>query len=201
MAIKSPIEPVYYYECSNGGFRLVYFIPPDELERLVEQDRISLEVLKDYPDGVDLTCREADFEEFHQLYRYRPQFKPDVLRRAFFAIFSTTHDWESFRGSGFIPAADIERLEEPIDATLRQEKMMPEDIEPLPEQPNLKHRRQWMDRRAVQQSHINTYLRQLEVDGIDPRKTLRQQTFSSVKMQDGKRADEVFSELHQKRKR
>ena len=41
MASLSPKENVYYYECSNGEFRLVYFMPPDELGELIEQDRIS----------------------------------------------------------------------------------------------------------------------------------------------------------------
>jgi hypothetical protein len=47
MAISSPKETVYYYECSNGQFRLVYFIPPDKLQELVEQNRISPQVLED----------------------------------------------------------------------------------------------------------------------------------------------------------
>ena len=68
MEIRSPTEPVYYYECSAGDFRLTYFIPPEELDRLIAGGKISAAVTDDFPDGVDLDCTEPDFAEFEGSY-------------------------------------------------------------------------------------------------------------------------------------
>lgn len=201
MAIESPMETVYYYECSNGQFRLVYFIPPDELQQLIDQRNISSQVLEDFPDGVDLDVTKPDFDEFQELYEYRPQIDPDELHRAFFAIFSTTFEWENFRGSGFIPADDLEKHVSPIEENLRIEKIIPEEIKPLPKKPSAKQRRQRVKQRAEQQSYVIDYLVQMQVEGIDPKKTLRRQQFSKIKQQEGESAEQVFSNLLLKRKR
>ena len=73
MAVASPSERVYYYECSNGRFRLTYFIPPGELKRLCAKKRISPQAEKDFPDGVDLGCTEPDFKVFEETYGFRPK--------------------------------------------------------------------------------------------------------------------------------
>ena len=200
MTIESPIEPVYYYECSYGNFRLVYFIPPNDLQQLIDEAKINAQVFEDFPDGVDLDCTEPDFIEFHDQYGYRPEIAPDALRRAFFAIFSTTHDWERFRGSGFIPASDLERQVEPIEKNLRVEKIIPEEIQPLPDQPSIEERRQYFKQRADQQSLEQSYIKKIVVEGIDPQKSLNQQKFSPINKQKGERVEDVFSKLLLKQK-
>ena len=50
MEIASPKEPVYYYECSGGRYRIVYFIPPGVLQSLHEQGRISLKKYQWHPE-------------------------------------------------------------------------------------------------------------------------------------------------------
>lgn len=201
MAIESPIEPVYYYECSYGNFRLVYFIPPNNLQQLIDEDKIEEQVLDDFPDGVDLDCTEPDFEEFHEQYGYRPELAPDALQRAFFAIFSTTHEWESFHGAGFIPANDLEQHVEPIEETLKTENIILEEIQPLPEQPSMEERRQYFKKRAKQQSLAHSHLAKIQVEGIDPQKTLNQQEFSHIEKQEGEPVEDVFARLQKKRKR
>jgi hypothetical protein len=171
------------------------------LQQLCDQGNISRQVLEDFPDGIDLHCTEPDFEEFHTLYGYRPQFAPDALRRAFFALFSATRDWTNFRGSGFIPAADLERLVETVEDTLESEQIIPEDVQSLPEMPALEQRRQRINRQATQQSRVYRYLEQMEVPGIDPGQTLRRQKFSPIEMQEGESVEEVFSKLQSRRKR
>ena len=42
--VAAPRDPVYYYECSGGDFRLVYFMPPDELRRLKQRGELSQEL-------------------------------------------------------------------------------------------------------------------------------------------------------------
>jgi len=197
MAIKSPKEAVYYYEASNGEFRLIYFIPLEELERLVLDGRIKAVVLEDYPDGVDLNCTKLDFEEFHELYGYQPDNDAEELRRAFFAMFSSTADWKSFRGAGFIPAADLEALVEPVEDSLQQEDLLPEEVDPVVSF-SLPDRRAQLARQAAQQEQMVEHLEQMEVKGIDPTLTLRQQKFKPIKMQEGKSAEEVFTKLQGK---
>ncbi len=106
--VRSPKESVYYYECSYGNFRLTYFIPFDELARLDKIGKINKQVLEDFPDGVDLRVGETDYVDFQKSYGYRPEVNPEAAKNAFYSILSTTKDWRDFRGSGIIPAKDVE---------------------------------------------------------------------------------------------
>ena len=200
MEIASPKEPVYYYECSAGRYRLAYFIPPGELQRLHEEGRISDLALKDLPDGVDLSCTEPDFVEFEELYGYRPPYDPDALLRAFFAVFSTTRKWKSFRGSGFIPASDLEMQMEAVEAELEEADLEPVAPEPPPAEASAKQRKRRRVRQSAQQKKIRNAIKKRPAKGIDPRKSLRQQEFSKITMGEGKTAEEVFSELYLKQK-
>ena len=201
MAIASPSEHVYYYECSNGRFRLTYFIPPGELKRLCDDNRISPSVLEDFPDGVDLGCIEPDFKDFDETYGYRPLQDPDALRHAFFAILSATRNWKKFCGSGFIAAADLERHVENVDGALLKKKLMQGDVKPPGDQLPLKQRRQIRRRQAVQRTQTYRVLREFQVEGIDSERTLPQQVFSPIKMTEGRGAEKVFIRLHQKHRK
>ena len=170
------------------------------LEQLSKAGHISKEVLKDYPDGVDLSCTEPDFEEFEELYDYRPPNDPEALQRAFFTIFSATRNWKKFRGSGLIPADDLEEEMVTVEDSLQQVKLIPEKIQPLAKQTTLKERRRSMRRRDKQQKSMIRYLQQMKVKGVDPKRSLRQQEFSEIQMQEGKSAEEVFTKLHRKEK-
>ncbi|MFN2224608.1 MAG: hypothetical protein PVJ75_03675 [Chloroflexota bacterium] len=198
MTIKSPKEAVYYYEASNGEFRLVYFIPPEELERLAQDGSIETQVLEDFPDGVDLNVTKPDFDEFQELYGYRPDNDPEELRRAFFAMLSGTRDWQSFRGSGFIPAADLEPLAETVEDSLQEKGLLPDEMVEFSVPSSLPERRAQSARQAAQQEQMVEHLEQMEVEGIDPTLTLREQRFKPIKMQEGKSAEEVFTKLQRK---
>jgi hypothetical protein len=197
MAIASPSERVYYYECSNGRFRLVHFIPPVELRRLRRKKLISPEAIKDFPDGVDLGCTDPDFTGFEKAYGYRPPLDPDALRHAFFAILSTTRDWENLSASGFIPAPDLESHLADVSGALRKEKIR-RVARARPDKLTLRQRRQRRRQLTTQQKQTYDVLRELPVRGIDPERTLPQQQFSRVKLEDGTGAEEVFIRLHQK---
>jgi len=198
MAVVSPSERVYYYECSSGRFRLTYFIPPGELKRLCEDGHVSPRVLEDYPDGVDLGCTEPDFRVFEETYHYRPKQDPDALRHAFFAILSATRKWKKFRGSGFIPAADLERHTESVDTALPIRKPIQVDIAPPGDRLSLKRRRQMGLRQAARKKQTYRALEELQIQGIDPKRTLAQQKFSPIRMAEGTAAEEVFVRLHQR---
>jgi hypothetical protein len=201
MAIASPNENVYYYECSNGQFRLSYFIPPAQLKKLSDEGRISSDALKDFPDGVDIGCIETDFKEFKKAYGYSIPRDPSSLRHAFSAIFSTTRNWKKFRGSGFIPAADLERHIKKVDGALPREKKIREDIELPPERPSLKQLRRRKRRQAVLQRQKDKVLEELQVKGIDPDRNLAEQKVSAITMKEDADAEEVFIRLHQKKRK
>ena len=115
-AVEVPAEKVYYYEVSRGDFRLLYFIPAAELERLVEEGKCDRHALIDYPDGIDLPCTEREFQEFEEEYHYRPEHNPEALGRAFYAVWTDTKDWQDGTHAGFIPANVLEdRIQQVMD--------------------------------------------------------------------------------------
>ena len=201
MKIASPNENVYYYECNNGQFRLFYFMPPRELKELCNKKRILRKVLKDFPDGVDLGCTEADFKQFEETYGYTIPLEPSALRNAFYAIFSTTRNWKKFRGSGFIPAADLEGQMKKVDGVLPKERKIREEPELPPEQLSFKQLQRRRRRQDARQRETYKVLRKLKVKGIDPGLTLTQQKFSTIKMEKGVDAQEVFIKLHHKKRK
>jgi hypothetical protein len=62
----------------------------------------------------------------------------------------------------------------------------------------LPERRAQSARQAAQQARLAEHLEQMEVEGIDPGLTLREQRFRKVEMQEGKSAEEVFTKLQRK---
>lgn len=199
MSVKVPEERVYYYECSAGRFRLVSFLPRVELGRLAAAGRIDQKVLEDFPDGVDIDCTAADFDEFEKSYRYRPEHGADELRAAFLAIFSSTRDWTGFRGSGFLPASSIEDRLEPVEPILRRTAAEAEpevaSTEPTPLEQRVRRAR----RRSALRRRRTQALERLEMDGIDPGKDLRQQSFGTIQMSEGEPAPEFFAKVHRQR--
>ena len=195
MKISLPVEPVVYYESSYGNFRLTYHTPPDQLQLLIARNELSPKVLDDYPDGVDLNCTESDFANFQERYGYRPPIAPDSIHRAFFALLSSTRDWKNFRGSGIVPAKDIKRYAESVEAYLSQNQAMLGEFPEIPDHPRLEQRHQYRDQQARRESMITNLLENMALEGIDPGRTLKNQAFSPIEMQAGEDAAEFFSEL------
>jgi hypothetical protein len=200
MSVAIPAEPVYYYECGAGRFRLVYFIPPDTVKRLQQARKISRLALRDFPDGIDLGCTEADFADLDASYGYRPPHDPAALQRAFYALLSTTRDWKTFRGSGFLPAADLERHLVPVAAALRA-KGLGAGVTPRAPAATLRARRRTASRRAAVQARTARVLQAMPIEGIDARRPLRDQPFGRIRMKKGRPAEEVFVQLHQRKRR
>lgn len=201
MKLSLPIEPVIYYECSYGKFRLSFHIPPEQLDILIAQKKVSPKVLEDFPDGVDLNCIESRFAEFQDRYGYRPPLAPESIHRAFLALLSSTRDWKNFRGAGFVPVKDVERFVEQVDAYLEQNLATDEHIPGLPDQPTLEQRRTYRDQRLRRESVVQHLLEQVPLEGIDPDRSLKNQQFSSIEMSPGVNAAEFFSELQRTRGR
>ena len=199
MSVEVPAEPVYYYECSNGNFRLNYFIPFERLEELVAEGALKKEVLEDYPDGIDLNCTKHDFDEFEAHYGYRPKYKAETLQSAFYAIWTDTHDWEQTTHADFI-SADV------IENSIPQEEMseLPEITAPTEDietaqiiGPDLKERRSRQTRRNLKQRQILSKLQNLRVRNVNPEAPIYAQKFVPPKMQEGEKAQNVFIRLSQ----
>lgn len=199
MKVQVPEDRVYYYECSAGRFRLVSFIPRTDLEELVAAGKLDAKALRDFPDGLDLDCSEADFDEFERRYGYRPPHSADELRAAFMAIFSSTDGWSEFRGSGFIPASDLEPCVPEVAPILERQTAAYEsealalDLTARPE------RGQKARRRAAVRREMQTALEELEVEAVDPSKSLREQSFAKIKMSEGAPAPEFFAKVQRQR--
>lgn len=196
MGTAAPIERCYYYECSNGKVRLTCHIPPDELKKLAKSGKISDAALEDFPDGVDLDCTELDFKEFESDYGYQHGFTADELRNTFFAMFSSTKDWNTYRGCGLVPATELEQriseVREKVDTDISA------GIKPtLRSHSPLTRNRQI--RQVIQQNNkLLDNLRKINISKIDEKRPIHEQSFRKLKMGKGLNAEVVFAKLHQK---
>jgi len=199
MPISSPSVPVYYYECSNGRFRLTYFIPFSELVSLVDNGKMNGSILKDYPDGLDLDCTEPDFKELELLYGYRPKHSPDMLRNAFLAIFSSTWNWKKFRGTGYINAKEIENQLAPLQTEMGNKQLIA-GLGPLSTQELPATKKQTKKRvKRKMESQLNKFLRSYAVSGVDKSKGLQNQNFIEIQMEGGSEdVNQFFARLTKK---
>jgi hypothetical protein len=220
MSVRSPIESVYYYECSYGRFRLTYSIPRSELKKLVELGKIKKQVLEDFPDGVDLRVGETDYEDFRESYGYRPEVDPEVAKKMFYSILTHTKNWKNFLGSGIIPAkdlkeriGDIEIVDEEAasfsDFVLTSRKVAEEKLPPARtmlervgrEKVDLKGARKLKKSEAKVQKALNDFLQNVRPEGVDPKKTLGKQKFSKLEYTEGESIERVFARIQHKRSR
>jgi len=222
MPIKSPKERVYYYECSYGKFRLTYFIPYGELEKLSKKGKIKKQVLEDFPDGVDLRVGETDYMDFKESYGYRPEVDPEVAKSTFFTIFSSTRNWKKFLGSDIIPAKDLEGQIVDIEKSVNDEKNQSfldfikpprEKIKPkIPkimkveeevlyqtDKTDLKRYRQIRKKQSNEQKVVDEFLEKFKPQRIDPNQTLQKQRFSKLQLTKGDNIEDVFARIQHKR--
>lgn len=198
MTVQAPTEPTYYFECSFGDFRLSYFIPVATLETMVANDVIRANAMDDFPDGVDLDCTEPDFEDFQRNYGYRPPLNADLLRDSFLALYSTTQNWESFHGTGFVKASDLEGNLPRVEEAIAAEEATSEPL-PTPEDAAYPVRRANAQMKMQKRSKTAAALIKLECKDVVPNMPIKQQAFTKVQMSSDKRAEDVFQRLHQNR--
>lgn len=170
---------------------------PSELERLHAEGTVSKQVTVDYPDGIDLIFAEPDFVDFQKTYGWRPPVDPEAIRRAFLAVLSGTRRWRSFRGTGMIAARDLERRLTTVDKELRSRRLVPTKA-PAVQRTDAKARRLKRGREL----RARRTLERIQVRGINPGRELSRQKFSKILMEtEGDTAEDVFSRLHEKRRK
>ncbi len=208
MSIRSPDERVYYYECSAGKYRLTYHIPYSELMKLVKENKIKKQVQDDFPDGVDLRVSETDYKNFNMVYGYRPEAAPWVTEKVFSSFLYATKDWRQFRGSGLIPAKEIDqkipnstllltsRETKPMVPTTRKvrgKKILQTD------QGELKRHRLARENKVKKQKEIEDLLNKAKPEEINPTKSLQNQNFQ-IRYTEGERIEDMFSRIQHKRR-
>jgi len=197
MSVSVPRERCYYYECSHGKVRLTHFIPPVLLETMIRENKISAQAFVDFPDGVDLDCTEPDFNEFREAYGYNHEYSADDLQNAFYAIFSSTKDWSTYRGTGLIHADELEAKIPEIKEKI-EEPAVESDLDTA--QPKSFEERYRKRLKAVALTAQNKKeLREVILRGIDQRRPIHEQKFKSIRMSQGKKPQEVFSLLQNKK--
>jgi hypothetical protein len=197
MAIRSPKEPVYYYERSGSDPRLVYFIPAGELERLATAGAIDPEAVKDFPDGVDLPCDEAAYAGFEEEYGYRPPVDPRAAQRAFYAMLTSTRDWEDLRGTGMVAGRVLDPRAARIDEELRDAELVTDEAGVPPAAESLEARRRRKTGKGERARRAQLALEDMAVEGVDPARSLREQGFASIEWEGDTPAMEFFTRLQQ----
>ena len=99
MPIKVPAKRAYYYELTNLGERLTYWIPFKELEKLVKNKKVNKKVLTDYPGGLDIEVCKDSFEEFEKKYN----FKFDISTKYIWQAFKKIYNEEIYKKDKKIP--------------------------------------------------------------------------------------------------
>ncbi|MEM6472815.1 MAG: hypothetical protein AAF802_24850 [Planctomycetota bacterium] len=191
--VEVPAEPVYYYEVSRGECRLLYFIPAERLEQLIQEGECDPQALVDYPDGIDLPCTESQFQEFSAAYKFRPTHDPQTLMRAFYAIWTSTKDWVDGTHSGFIPANVVEDQIEQIVGLLAAEELEPK---PSRQESNILKRRNYQANLEAVQQKVKLSLEDLAVEIIDQKRSIAEQSFPKIRMQKGVSIDKLFNQLN-----
>ena len=204
MKVQMPLEPAYYYECSYGNFRLVYHIPYLILENLFSEGKITKEALEDFPDGADINCTPGEYEFFHNTYQYEPSVKPEQLRRAFFALFSSLDlgsPWEEFLGSGYVKASRLENMSVVVNESLRKvDDWLVEELS-LPPDSSFQDLRRVRSEQFTQQADVDRTLQDISLNLVkeefetDPHPT-RQSLFPE--MDDGESPEVIFARAQKK---
>jgi hypothetical protein len=83
MQLSIPTSPVYYFELTPRGPRLLYYLPYDQLAKLVKKKDVRKEVLKDFPYGLEVEVSDEEFRRIREEYGFTPPLDVDEIWKAF----------------------------------------------------------------------------------------------------------------------
>lgn len=85
MTISLPDEIVYYYQSPDTKDRLLCWIPPGELKKLVDQTGSSVDkkILEDFKHGLDIEINDAEIKYYSDKYKLSLNLSADDIRNAF----------------------------------------------------------------------------------------------------------------------
>jgi hypothetical protein len=192
MRIIVPAQRVYYYECTGQSTRLFYYLPPRELKKIVTKQQLSLQIIEDYPDGIEIEVSIEESEQYYAEYGIYFIHNPILLDLAFNVARYKSNKGRMFRGIGFIDAAFLEHLTNLIYPVLIQSNLQRYVVHK--ETPANK---EWIEGRRLAVDRFWEIIKTTAIPEINPELPLNNQPFSRVKMYKGDDPVTVFRNLHQ----
>ncbi len=185
MPIKLPVEIAYFYEISQVTDRLLYCIPKEQLQSMVEQGKVQENILDDYPDGVDIKVSPIQFKEFHDNYGLNFDMDPKIIWEAFQFVKSKME--KKYFGTGFIQKKYLEDVTKQIKSDYDQIISEPEKIDLSPAA--IKKQKRIQQEMRLSKRRLDKKLKRLPLKDMDSNKSIKEQSFTQVKMSKG---DEPF---------
>ena len=121
--IALPKLPVYYFERTGRGERLLYCIPAGHLRRLVESGAAKRAILRDYPDGVDIEVSRQSFQLFATDYDFHHPFDASAIWDGFEIMLRRAHKSDDFRGCLYVKSSVLEKFTAAFDRALKELKI------------------------------------------------------------------------------
>jgi len=196
MKIQVPKTAAYYYECTDRCNRLVYWIPAIELEQMVSAEQVQREILRDYPDGVDIDVMPHDFAYFRKKYGLALELDSADLINAFLSVWLKTN--RSVRGSGYIEKKYLEGVARRLQKELV--KLTAPMAEEVTKPRGLMQRRRALTSQRKLDREATKMLEQLHMPRVKKKASLAEQSFAKVEMTDGDDACTVFNALQQRKR-
>ncbi len=66
MTLSVPKEPTYQFV--PGDHAITYWLPEEVVQEMIDKGKVKPEILRDYPDGVEVYVVERDLDRFHKKY-------------------------------------------------------------------------------------------------------------------------------------
>ncbi|MCK5050826.1 MAG: hypothetical protein KAS53_03735 [Candidatus Cloacimonetes bacterium] len=196
MSIKLPQEITYFYEITQVMDRLYYCIPQKQLHSMAQRNMVSRNIIKDYPDGVDIKVSPIQFKEFQVCYGMTFNMEPQLIWKAFQFVKSKMK--KKYFGTGFIKHRFLEDIAKQIQLDFNQIIVQPSkvDLEPA----TIKNQKSAQRKKRLSVQRLDKRLKQLSIRDIDPNKSIIKQSFSKIKMSKGDEPFDFFSRYYLKPK-
>ena len=200
MSIKTPDVSAYFYEVSVVKLRMLYWIPVNELERLISEEKVYSSVLKDYPNGVDIKLDSDGFEEFKEEYGLKYSCEPFYVWQVFRAIKYQMK--KPLPPSGYLRKDVMEDIAQRIEDYLydtwysKKNKIKEEmTYDKKDTDKPLKERKKEFRKSYQEDKQYIKLLTKFKIKDIDVDKPIEEQYISKVSMSEGDEPLEVFSTL------
>lgn len=193
MPIKVPIEKAYYFELTPLRRRIFYWIPKEDLEKMVQRKEVKENILKDYPDGLDIEVSREQFEEFKKHYNLDLKVDPDSLLNAFHSLLLKME--ESFPKSGYINRNYLENYARKINKDIIISKTY--TYLKAKKTKSIKLDKQRYRKQLTIKKQIQKYLKDYKIEKLDRKISFQEQPFSKIRMSKGDEPFDAFSKIQQ----
>ena len=198
MPIKLPVEVAFYYEATDIRDRLLLCIPIAILVRMVENGEADKSILEDNPDGIDIKVSGSHFEELYRKYSLILPDNPEGLVNAFKFLRQHTRN-RKFPKTGFIHKNYLIELWNYLQENLEYRFWGSIDEDGFTLIDNTKSQKGILKRKYRRDNELNQNFKKLTLPDYDPKKSIKEQSFSIIKMSDGEEPFSYISKIKQKK--